>query len=70
MVDGHQGDGVLGVGLQVLQDGGGGGSRHLVLVGGEEKGGFGERLETPYPGNEGLAEAGGFSAGRLNDVTV
>lgn len=34
MVDRHDGDGVLGVRLQVLQDGGGGGSRHLVLVGG------------------------------------
>lgn len=32
MVDGHHCDGVLGVRVQVLQDGGGGGSRHLVLV--------------------------------------
>ena len=33
MVDGDHGDGVLGVLLQALQDGAGGGSRHLVLVG-------------------------------------
>ncbi len=35
MVNGNHGDGVLGVGLQVLEGGGGGASRHLVLV--EEK---------------------------------
>lgn len=31
MVDGHDGDAVLGVRLQAPQDGGGGGSGHLVL---------------------------------------
>lgn len=31
VVNGHDGDGVLGVRLQAPQDGGGGGSGHLVL---------------------------------------
>lgn len=59
MIHRHHGDSVLGVWLQVLQNGGGGGSRHLVLV--EEKGDsfklgelleFGELLEKPNPRKE------------------
>lgn len=52
----HHSDGVLCVRLQVLQDGGGGGSRHLVLVEEKEKQlwtvwtlGFRELWEKQYP---------------------
>lgn len=53
MVHGHDGHGVLGVRLQVLQDGGRAGSRDLVLV--EEKR---NNFEPGEPYRRGLAEGG------------
>lgn len=65
MVDGHHGDGVLGVRLQLPQHGGGGGSRHLVLVGERREDGELGELDGFGGGEKGLADAGTGS-----DVTV